>query len=101
MGDHVGCRNSPPLYRDRALSKVHRFDQITCKAVFAESREATHPILNYGHGFRPLEDIYADYLQMITENKIEAQVDGQWPTGDIGTDTLCDSTFDTIGPWRR
>ncbi|RAK80813.1 uncharacterized protein BO72DRAFT_421824 [Aspergillus fijiensis CBS 313.89] len=79
---------------------VHRFDQITCKAVFAESREATHPILNYGHGFRPLEDIYADYLQMITENKIEARVDGQWPTGDIGTDTLCDSTFDTIGPWR-
>ncbi|OJJ99611.1 hypothetical protein ASPACDRAFT_1888299 [Aspergillus aculeatus ATCC 16872] len=55
------------------IINMHKLDQITCKAVFAESREATHPILNYGHGFRPLEDIYADYLQMITEHKIEAQ----------------------------
>ncbi|PYI31675.1 hypothetical protein BP00DRAFT_395887, partial [Aspergillus indologenus CBS 114.80] len=76
------------------------FDQITCKAVFAEGRESTHPILNYGHGFRPLEDIYADYLQMITENKVEMQVNGQWPLGDIGTDKLGQDSFETIGPWR-
>ncbi|PYI16226.1 hypothetical protein BO99DRAFT_445547 [Aspergillus violaceofuscus CBS 115571] len=76
------------------------FDQITCQAVFAEERDHTHPILDYGYGFRPLEDIYADYLQMITENKVEVQVNGKWALGDIGTDKLAIDTISPIGPWR-
>ncbi|PYI04874.1 hypothetical protein BO78DRAFT_372107, partial [Aspergillus sclerotiicarbonarius CBS 121057] len=72
------------------------FDQITCKAVFAEDLDSTHPICNYGWGFQPLEDIYSAYLQMISENKMEIcrAPDGQWPR------ELLNRPAPPIGPWR-
>ncbi|RAK98438.1 uncharacterized protein BO80DRAFT_467100, partial [Aspergillus ibericus CBS 121593] len=72
------------------------FDQITCKAVFAEDLDITHPICNYGRGFQPLENIYTAYLQMIAEDKVEIcrAPDGQWPK------ELYNQAVAPIGPWR-
>ncbi|PWY76044.1 hypothetical protein BO94DRAFT_577848 [Aspergillus sclerotioniger CBS 115572] len=66
-------------------------DQITCQAVFVEDLNYHNPIYNVGWGFRPLEDIYTAYLQMIVESKVQ-RVPRQLPFVDLDDNR--------VGPWN-
>jgi hypothetical protein len=68
------------------------FDQHTCKATFIEDSDDSGPILDNGYGWKPLEDIYNAYLEMIEEEKVEvSSPEGTWTRK---------SNCDTFGPWR-
>jgi hypothetical protein len=67
------------------------FDQHTNKAAFVADFEDMIPILDYGYGWKPLEDIFQAYLEMIEEGKVEvSSPDGTWKR---------ESSSDSIGPW--
>ncbi|KAL3442491.1 hypothetical protein BJX65DRAFT_312803 [Aspergillus insuetus] len=68
------------------------FDQRTNKAAFVEDFDAMMPVLDYGYGWKALEDIIKGYLEMIEEGKVEpSSPDGAWTRR---------SHCDSIGPWR-
>ncbi|KAL2808979.1 hypothetical protein BJX63DRAFT_407193 [Aspergillus granulosus] len=67
------------------------FDQHTSKAAFVEDFEDMMPVVDNGYGWKPLEDIYNAYLEMIGEGKVEvSSPDGTWTR---------ESHCDSIGPW--
>jgi hypothetical protein len=68
------------------------FDQYTNKAAFVEDFDEMMPVLDYGYGWKPLEDIFTAYLEMIQEGKVElSSPDGTWTRK---------SLYNSIGPWR-
>ncbi|KAJ9273635.1 hypothetical protein DTO212C5_269 [Paecilomyces variotii] len=67
------------------------FDQYTCKAAFVELFDDVIPICDNGYGWKPLEEIYGAYLEMIKEGKIEACT----PDGKKSKE----SRSDAFGPW--
>ncbi|KAJ0422934.1 hypothetical protein BJY00DRAFT_310536 [Aspergillus carlsbadensis] len=67
------------------------FDQHTGKVAFVGDAEDMAPVLDYGYGWKPLEDIYRAYLEMIEEGKVEvSSPDDAWTR---------ERSLDSIGPW--
>jgi hypothetical protein len=72
------------------------FDQHTCKAAFVEHFEDMMPVVDNGYGWKPLEEIYNAYLEMIDEGKVEVS------KPDASSKKLTwtrESNWDKIGPW--